>query len=154
MSAIIVPSHLAEEQHAGSVSRRYSFVGGKGDLVIELHYGDFGTPNHRHEAALWLCRRGNPQAGVYVKLGDMWRFAERDALSEMVPPLARQIWGFVTKDDCFRLLDAIMDFMEDLKNSPPDPDMFKDRSLDAFMERCAQDGLDFFVERGGKRVVG
>jgi len=135
------------------VTTRHSHVGTKGDLVVELHYGDFGT-GHGRQAAFCMYRKGHPKDGVFVPLHYAWMYAEKDALHVMIPPIAKQIYGFVTHDDQIRVLDAILDYMDDLIRSPPDPDLFKDRSLDAFMESCAEEGLDFFATVNGQRVIG
>lgn len=135
----------------GEDTIRWSHVGVKGDLVVELHYGRFGT--NAREAALYLYRARAPLDGVFVRMGDLWAFAERDAIHTLIPTLAAKVYGFVTKLDCFRLLDAIMDYLEDLKNARPDPRTFRDRSLDRFLEGCDRDGVEFFVERNGERTV-
>lgn len=133
-------------------TERHTHVGRKGDLVVELHYGQFRA-GKKHEAAMYLYQVNHPERGVYVPMTSLWAFAERDALHTLIPPLAEQVFVISTKHDCFRLLDAIMDYLEDLKNAPPDPAQFKDRSLDAFLESCAREGLEFFVQRGDERRV-
>lgn len=140
---------------AEAITTRHSHVGQKGDITVELHYGDFDT-GHGRQAALYLYRRGRDTEGVYVPLSMMWQFAERDALHVMIPPMAEKVFGFVTWQDQFRLLDAILDYLEDLRKSPPDPSLFKDRSLNAFLESCAAEGVGFEVRKGGRhgeRVV-
>lgn len=131
---------------------RHSHVGKKGDLTIELHYGDFDT-GHGRQAALYIFRAPKPTEGVFVPLSSLWMYVEREALHVMVPPLAKQLYGFVTQMDQVRVLDAVVDYLGDLQKSPPDPDLFKDKSLDAFRESCASEGLDFFVEVNGKKVA-
>lgn len=131
---------------------RHGYVGSKGDLTVELHYGDFGT-GHGRQAALYLFRKAAPADGVFVPLSDLWKYTERAALHVMVPPLARQLYGFVTQMDQIRVLDAVVDYLDDLRKSPPDPNLWKDKSLDAFRESCAEEGLDFFVDVNGKRVL-
>jgi hypothetical protein len=131
---------------------KHSHLGKKGDLTIELHYGDFDT-GHGREAALYIFRAAYDR-GVYVPLSAMWQYLEREAMHKLVPPLAAQLYTFVTKFDQFRVLDAIMDFLDDLRKSPPDPELFKDKSLDAFLKSCEDEDLEFFAERGGKRVIG
>lgn len=138
---------------AERVTSRHSFVGSKGDLLIELHYGDFGT-GHGRQAALKVFSRHRPDAATYVPLSELWKFTEAAALHVLVPVMAKQIYGFVTKDDQFRVLDAIVEYLDDLRKSPPDPELFRDRSLDSFLERCADEGVEFFVDVNGKRVVG
>ncbi|KLD65432.1 hypothetical protein [Dyella japonica] len=132
---------------------RHSFVGRKGDLTVELHYGDFGT-GHGRQAALYIFQGRKEKDGVFIPLSAMWMYAERDALHVMVPHLAKQLWGFVTQQEQIRLLDAILDYLGDLRKSPPDPQLFEDKSLDRFLEGCEEEGLHFFVDVNNKRVVG
>lgn len=134
------------------ITTRHSFVGKKGDLTVELHYGDFDD-GHRSQAALYIFRN-DPKGGVFVPLSVMWMYLERDSFHKMIPPLARTLYGFVTKFDMVRIMDALLDYIDDLRKSPPDPNIFKDRSLEAFQESCAAEGLEFFMDVGGKRVVG
>lgn len=150
MNRILSPLHTHKERQ----TTRHSHVGRKGDLVIELHYGNFGT-GRKHEAALYIYQLNRQAEGTFVPMTTLWQFAERDAMHTIIPPLAQQIFAYVTKQDCYRLLDAILDFLEDLKNARPDPNLFKDRSLDAFLESCAQEGLEFFVQHGkdGRKQV-
>jgi len=138
---------------AERVTTRHSHVGTKGDLVVELHYGDFET-GHNRQAALYLYRQSHQKEGVFVPLHFAWMYAEKDALHVMIPPLAKQIYGFVTQMDQVRVLDAILEYIGDLIKSPPDPDLFKDRSLDAFLQSCADEGLDFHASVNGQRVIG
>ena len=145
-----MPERFADGQDARTT--RHSHIGRKGDLVVELHYGDFKT-GRRREAALFVYQVNRPQYGVFVPMGDLWAYAERDAMHTIIPPIADRVYAFATRDGCFRLLDAILDFLEDLKNARPDPELFKDRSLDAFLESCAQEGLEFFTEIDGKRTT-
>lgn len=134
---------------AESITTRHSHVGKKGDLTIELHYGDFQT-GHGRQAALYIWAQGRQTNGVYVPLSQMWQFAERESLQLMIPPMAEKVYGFVTRNDLFRLLDAILDYLDDLRKSPPDPNLFKDRSLNAFLQSFADEGLDFEVKVGGR----
>ena len=134
------------------ITTRHSFVGTKGDLTVEMHYGNFDD-GHGSQAALYIYRN-NPKDGVFVPLSTMWMYLQRESFHTMIPPLARKLYGFVTKDDMVRTMDALMDYIEDLRKSPPDPNIFKDRSLQAFQESCAAEGLEFFMDIGGKRVVG
>jgi hypothetical protein len=132
-------------------TERHSHVGRKGDLVIELHTGDFGQP-HGRCPALFIYHL-QPERGCYVLLPEMWKFAEKDALHTLIPPIAERLYGFVTRDDLVRILDAILDYLDDLRKAPPAP-KFKHKSLDEFMESCAAEGLDFFVDVNGSRKVG
>jgi hypothetical protein len=134
---------------AEAITTRHGHVGQKGDLTVELHYGDFDT-GHGRQAALYVYSRNRQADGAFIPLSMMWQFAEREALHMMIPPMAERVFGFVTKQDQFRLLDAILDYLDDLRKSPPDPNLFKDRSLKAFLQSCADEGLDFEVRMGGR----
>lgn len=132
---------------------RHSSIGTKGDLTVELHYGDFDT-GHGRQAALYIFRtHAGDTKGVYVPLSTMWMYLERASLHVMIPPLAKQLYGFVTQMDQVRVLDAVVDYLDDLRKSPPDPGLFKDKSLDAFRQSCEDEGLEFFVDVNGKRVL-
>lgn len=137
---------------ADTTTEKHEHVGRKGDLVIELHSGDFGD-DHKAQPALYIHHFSDEKRGAFVKLSDMWMFAEREAFHELIPPLAAQIYGFVTAPDLVRVMDAILDFLDDLRKAPPPP-KFKHKSLDAFLESCAEEGVDFFVDINGKRMVG
>lgn len=139
-----------EKPAAERTTIRHGWVGKKGDLTVELHYGDFDT-GHGRQAALYLYR-GDASKGVFVPLSALWMYAERNALHVMIPPLAEQLYGFVTQQDQVRVLDAVLEYFEDLQKSPPDPNLFKDRSLDAFRESCDREGLEVYVDVGGKRL--
>lgn len=139
--------------NAEATATRHSLVGKKGDLSVELHYGDFGT-GHGRQAALYICRthRGGSN-GVYIPLSTMWMYLQRESLDVMIPPLAKHLYGFVTHMDQIRVLDAVVDYLDDLRKSPPDPNLWKDKDLDSFRESCAEEGLDFFVDVNGTRIL-
>lgn len=151
-SALVNPGVGNQREQAPGTTIRHSFVGKKGDLTVELHYGDFGT-GHGRQAALYLYARDESQ-GVYVPLSSLWMYTIKDRLYDMVKPLAARLYAFTTRMDETRVLDAVLEYFEDLQKSPPDPDLFRDRSLAAFQESCAKEGLEFFVDIGGKRMVG
>lgn len=151
----------ANELHGSPIdvkTERWQHVGEKGDLRVELHYGNF-IDQHTRECALYVCHKSNPTRGVFVPLRMMWAWNEfsqaRSMMATAVYQMAERIWGFVTSDDCYRLLDTVLDYLEDLKNSPPPPQMRCD-SLDYFLERVERetDGGSFFVEVGGEPVLG
>lgn len=132
-------------------SRRHSFVGVKGDLRVELHYADV------HDGAGWqgclyIARKRAPQDGVLVPFAGMWRYAQADAIDKIVKPLAAKLYSFVTQQDEFRVLDAVLDYLEDLKNHPPEPGT--DKSLDEFLAECEEADSPFFFEINGERVLG
>lgn len=132
-------------------SRRHSFVGRKGDLRVELHYADLNDGNGR-QACLYLFKFTAPKDGVLVPFAGMWQFAEKNALHTVVVPIARKLYGFDTQMDQIRVLDAMLDYLEDLKNHKPEPGL--DKSLDQFLEECDAEDTPFFLEVGGVRLIG
>lgn len=144
-------------------TRRHSFVGVKGDLRVELHYADVRDGAGR-QACLYLFRARAPKDGVLVPFGELWRYRDEagrrsmdvDASAEVIgrsaKALSAQLYGVSTRTTEFRVLDAIMDYAEDLKNHRPEPGL--DKTLDQFLEECDREDLGFFVEVGGKRVIG
>ncbi len=150
-SPLILPPGYTQPP-AEITTEKYAHVGRKGDLVVELHMGDFGD-DHRAQPALFIHHFSDTKRGAFVKLSDMWRFVEKEAFHQLIPPLADRIYGFVTQPDLIRVMDAILDFLDDLRVAPPPP-KFKHASLDAFLESCAEEGLDFFVDINGTRKVG
>jgi hypothetical protein len=142
--ALLTPGIGSERGIETQVSR---LVGRKGDLRVELHYGDFGT-GHGRQPALALIRPKRPPA--FIPLSMLWQYVQKNAMQKLVPPLAENLYGFVTKQDCYRISDAIFDYLEDLQKAPPAPEL-GNQTLDAYLESCVQEGLDFFVEFGGKR---
>jgi hypothetical protein len=140
---------------ASVTTERWETVGRKGDLVIELHFGNF-VDRHTKEAALLVYSR-DPSRGVYVPLRQMWAWNElagaRNVMATDLVTMAERIYGFATHDDTIRLLDAVMEFLEDLKDSPLPPRK-KCRSLDYFLEEVDRDleGGHMFYEVGGERI--
>lgn len=144
------------DAHGGPILR-HSALGRKGDLTVELHYGDFDT-GHGREAALYLHRRGHSSKGVYIPLSMMWQFGsttndQAAAMMQIVPGLTEQLYGVVLRDDMTRVMDAVLDYLTDLQASPPDPKQFEDRSLDALLQQAESDGLQLQVRINGDRVI-
>lgn len=139
---------------------RHSVLGTRGDLVVELHYGDFGTGAGR-EAALCIFRKRDSErsAPVYVPLSCLWMYVEgkqgqfNDSFAVMIPELCHRLYGQVTKSDAFRVMDAIIDFLDDLRKSPPDTAVFADETLKSFLTELNDNDLEFWMEVGGKRTT-
>lgn len=139
-------------------TQRHSLLGKKADLAVELHYGDFGTGAGR-EAALYLYRFRGPAGatGVFVPLSCLWMYVEgragnfNDSFDRMIPPLCETLYGMVTPAGMLNVMDAIIDYLDDLRKSPPDAAVFKDKSLSQFLKECDKEDMAFFVEVGGKR---
>ena len=145
-------------------SRRHSYVGKKGDLRAELHFAA-PHPHCGREACLYVYRALHPTKGVLLPFCQMWQYDTRSfALSTREAKLdqrrttvaavriANQLYGFATQSDWFRVLDLMCDFMQDLKDHKPETDM--DPTLDQYLEAFEAEGLEFFLEVDGKRVIG
>lgn len=141
-----------------ATSKRHALLGHKGDLTIELHYGDFKT-GAGHEAALYLWRtRAGSKEGVYVPLSCLWMYVEgkggnfNDSFHVMIPPLCERLYGMVTKSGLMNIMDAIIEYLDDLRKSKPDPEFMRDRTLKSFLNECDKEEVEFWVEVGGKRT--
>lgn len=105
---------------AAQLSRKnFTQIGRKGDLLCFLtEIKVEGAANA--EPAMVLAHRNNPrERHTFILLSQMWAFAEPKAMTTIAPQLAEKLYGYVTKQDCFRIIDAFYDFAEDLKNAPP-----------------------------------
>lgn len=154
---LLIPGHGA----LGSTETIcYSVLGSRADLVIELHYGDFGTGAGR-EAALCLVRKRDKSHStpVYVPLSCLWMYVQgkkgefNDSFAVMIPELCKRLYGQVTKSDAVRVMDAIIDFLDDLRKSPPDTEVFADEGLKSFLQELDDNDLEFWVEVDGKRTT-
>jgi hypothetical protein len=121
---------------------RHDYVGRKGDLRCELWYADV-RDGHGRQACLYAYHMNRPKDGVLIPFGGMWQFAEKGAIDSVIQPLARKLFPFCTRQDAFRTLDLVMDYLEDLKNHKPEPGV--DKTLDDFLQECDDEGLEFFI---------
>lgn len=159
MSGIILPSNTpGRDMDDKAKTQRHSHLGVKGDLTVELHYGDFDDSRGR-QAALYLWRRGRESQGIFVPLATMWMYGhttldQAKAFEQLIPSLADHLYhGVVTKSDMVRVMDSILDYLGELRRSPPPPYMRKDRSLEEFLAGCEEEGLEFQIKVDGKRVL-
>ena len=130
-------------------TRRHSYVGSKGDLRVELHFASVG--GRERQACLYVFKFNDPKNGVLIPFDSMWQYAQRGAIDKVIKPLAAKLYGFVTRQDEFRVLDAVMDYLDDLKNHKPEPD--QDPTLDEFLQDCEETVGEFYLEIGGERVI-
>lgn len=142
-------------------TRRHHYVGTKGDLRIELHY----APVHKHcgrEACLYIYRARDPKGGMLVPMCMMWEFDTRftaarnndisaQKLYGNVQRLAAHLYGFATQSDEHRILDVMCDYLEDLKNHKPETGL--DPTLDEWLAELDKQGMEFFLEVNGTRVI-
>lgn len=154
-------------------SRRHHYVGRKGDLRVELHYKDFGMINgrvfHQHaycgrEAALYVFREREPKAGCFIPMCQLWAFLPREIgkgasidavrmgnlVAANAKAVALRLYGIETQSDTHRVLDVMCDYLEDLKNHPPETGL--DKTLDEFLAECDAEDMEFFVEINGEKV--
>ena len=128
--------------------KRYAKIGQKGDLHVflsEVKVNQFA----RLQPCLVLANARNPrERHVKIPLSHLWQMLEPNALASAAPEIAAHVYGFVTSDDCFRVLDAIIEYAEDLKNAKPPRWMSKSEWLAAL----AVDG--FTILHQGKKVNG
>lgn len=144
-------------------SRRHSYVGRKGDLRVELHYAD----PHKHcgrEACLYVYRAVAPTRGVLLPFCQMWQFDTRQfgflsrqakldeaRTVQAAVRIANQLYGFATQSDWMRVLDVMCDYMQDLKDHKPETGL--DQTMDEWLAALDAEGLEFFMEVNGTRVV-
>lgn len=144
-------------------SRRHSYVGRKGDLRVELHYAE----PHKHcgrEACLYVYRAVAPTRGVLLPFCQMWQFDTRQfgflsrqakldeaRTVQAAVGIANQLYGFATQSDWMRVLDVMCDYMQDLKDHKPETGL--DQTMDEWLAALDAEGLEFFMEVNGTRVV-
>lgn len=97
---------------------RTTYVGRKGDLTAWLT--DIDLPARKRQPALLLANAANPkERHVHVLLNELWVVLEHHHNREIILQMAERLYGFVTQQNVFRILDALFDFAEDLKNAKP-----------------------------------
>lgn len=97
-----------------------TFVGRKGDLTCWLTHVDL--PARKSEPAMLLAATTDPaNRHVYILLSELWVVLEHTRNVKLIQRLTARLYGFPTKQDEFRVLDALFDFAEDLKNAKPPP---------------------------------
>lgn len=111
--------------------KRTTYVGRKGDLTCWLTDMEIGA--RKREPCLLLANKTSPlERHVYVPLNHLWLLVDPDIPDDTAQTLhnrtmqqravldmTERLYGFVTQQDTFRVLDALFDFAEDLKNAKP-----------------------------------
>lgn len=125
---------------------RSTYVGAKGDLVAFLSDIDVGA-RKREPALLLACKTNPSERQVYVPMGSLWLLLDPDVSGDprttrqnrqnqraALNALTEKLYGFVTKDDTFRVLDALFDFAQDLIHAKPPTWMTHAQWLQALAE--------------------
>lgn len=125
-------------------TKRTSYVGAKGDLTCFI--SDVDLPARKKEPALLLVARTDPtNRHVYVLLSELWRLCDPATPGEVaaqkaaILAMCERLYGFVTRQDCYRVLDAIYDFAQDLKDAKPP----RGYSLNEWLQALAEDDMAF-----------
>lgn len=125
-------------------TKRTSYVGTKGDITCFL--SDVDLPARKKEPALLLVAKTDPQSRhVYVLLGELWKLCDPETPQQVkaqkaaILAMCERLYGFVSKQDCYRVLDAIYDFAQDLKDAKPP----RGYSLNEWLAALAEDDMIF-----------
>lgn len=111
--------------------RRCTYVGTKGDLICFLIEIDRGA--RKREPAMLICNKTNPkERNTYLVLSELWLLCDPDISGDprqtranraeqqrALDAMTEQLYGFVMRDSCFRVLDAVFDFAQDLQQAKP-----------------------------------
>lgn len=140
--------HEVNEEH-------WSHLGRVGDLKVELRFGNY-LDRHRREAALVMWA-SNPRRVATVPLSQLYMIEEMasgaEMLHTMAAALAEQIYGMVIKKNVERVIDACVNFADDLRKSPlppRSPRLTKQQWLEQVDREL--EGGHMFVEVNGDRM--
>jgi hypothetical protein len=126
--------------------QNYEIVGRKGNLTVIVTQGK-NPMTGREEPALVLANRNDPvNRHVFVLLSQLYQVIQPKAMTEVAPMLAARLYGFYTKDDLFKITDALFDFAEDLQKAKPARHLGNQQWLEAL----AHDG--FTIQHQGKNL--
>lgn len=115
----LVERELLPSVHAlGLATKNYRFIGRKGDLVAFLTQSKIEAGGKEVPVMILANARQPRERQIMFPLAQLWKVMEPRALAEVAIPLAKHLYGFVTRDDPVRVLDALLEFGEDLKNAP------------------------------------
>lgn len=125
---------------------RSTYVGRKGDLIATIT--DVEVTTWKRVPMLVLAHRNDPvNRQVMIPMESLWlllspeipddlraTLANRERQRQAILALAERLFGFATRFDCERVLDALFDFAEDLKNAKPPAQMTPAQWLAALAE--------------------
>lgn len=127
--------------------RDVRFVGRKGDLLVLLSSATLAEGAKEEPVLVLANARAPRERHVLVPLSHLWRMLEPEAMRTVAPTLCRHLYGVITQDDLFRVMDALYDFADDLKDAPPPPRL----GAGAWYDALARDGFTFTVN--GEQVT-
>ena len=114
---------------------RCTFVGRKGDLVLSIVDIDEGP--WKKTPALLLVNRADPNRQFRWPLNRLWLLLEHEHNRAAFARAAELLFAFPTRQDENRVLDALFDFAEDLKNAKP-PQGY---SVQEWLQALAEDDM-------------
>lgn len=117
----------------------YEVIGAKGDLAIIRTQKKFAESGRTEPCLLLVNKRSPRERHVFIPLSQMHMLIHPRTMAENAPALCRQLYGFITRDDLFRVSDVIYEFADDLKNAPAPKRMGSKQWMDAL----ARDGWTF-----------
>lgn len=125
------------------------YVGRVGDLEVSLV--NAVVHRDREAEACMLLRQVNRVTEVLVPMSTAWQWREPEQMVPLAGAVAQKLYPFMTRDDVFRVIDAVHNFIEDVIKHPPPKG--ENRTLDDFLADCERDGLQPFIEVNGERQV-
>lgn len=131
---------------------RTSFVGRKGDLMLFLTDVELGQ--RKRESALMMANRRDPTVRkAYILFSQLWLLIDPDIRNPITGHIDREatahnvreqtrtldnlterLFGFVTRDDTYRVIDAVFDFYTDIQHAKPPHWMTQAQWLHALAE--------------------
>ena len=125
---------------------RYEIVGSKGDLTIILTQGKNPVSGKEEPAMVIANKRDPAHRHVFILLSQLYQVIVPEVMADVAPKLATRLYGFVTREDLFRVSDVLFEFAEDLQKAKPAQRL----GTKQWLEALAQDG--FAVRHQGKAV--
>lgn len=111
--------------------KRSTYLGRKGDLLCFLI--EVKGDGWKRDPALLLANKNDPRnRNTYVVLNELWLLVDPDIPDDRMATMqnrrdqasalntmAEHLYGFVMRESADRVLDAVFEFAEDLKNAKP-----------------------------------
>lgn len=132
---------------------RSTYVGSKGNLTVWLTEQAVGA--RKKEPCLLIANKSDPaNRNFIILLGQLWIVldpegpeAKRNAAA-FFAEAAQMLFGFVTSDDTFRVIDTVYEFAQDLVHAKPPTWMTHAQWLQAL----AEDDMTVNISINGQQV--